>query len=174
MSQLKLEVKGIEELQKKFAALQLDVATVAAGALVASGFVVSNKAKELCPWVTHNLARSIFPGRKGTITDQTAELLPRQGTSNLAKKFTADGVAEMLVGTNVIYGPRIEFGFKGPDILGRKFNQKAQPYLRPALEEKRDEVKATFQGAFQKVVEMADRVGTRYSAVGRLEEYAGE
>jgi hypothetical protein len=35
------------------------------------------------------------------------------------------------------YAARIEFGFHGTDSLGRKYNQAAQPYLRPAWEEKR-------------------------------------
>ena len=39
------------------------------------------------------------------------------------------------IGTKVDYARRIEFGFVGPDSLGRNYNQAAQPYLRPALDE---------------------------------------
>jgi|SRR5690606_8217383 len=39
----------------------------------------------------------------------------------------------LRVGTNVVYAPRVEFGFVGKDSLGRNYNQKAKPYLRPIL-----------------------------------------
>lgn len=39
------------------------------------------------------------------------------------------------IGTDVEYARRIEFGFVGADSLGRVYNQAAQPYLRPALDE---------------------------------------
>lgn len=37
------------------------------------------------------------------------------------------------IGTDVEYAARIEFGFVGPDSLGRVYAQAAQPFLRPAL-----------------------------------------
>ena len=39
----------------------------------------------------------------------------------------------MRVGTDVKYARRIEFGFVGEDILGRYYNQAAQPYLYPSF-----------------------------------------
>lgn len=41
------------------------------------------------------------------------------------------------IGTDLEYAARIEFGFTGPDSLGRVYNQPAQPYLRPAFDTKR-------------------------------------
>lgn len=41
------------------------------------------------------------------------------------------------IGTNVVYAKRVEFGFNGVDALGRRYNQRPQPYLFPALEEER-------------------------------------
>ena len=43
-------------------------------------------------------------------------------------------------GTNVKYARRIEFGFKDTDKLGRKYNQAAKPYMRPALDNNRAEI----------------------------------
>lgn len=37
------------------------------------------------------------------------------------------------IGSNKKYARRIELGFVGADSLGRVYNQKPQPYLRPAL-----------------------------------------
>ena len=44
------------------------------------------------------------------------------------------------IGTDVDYARRVEYGFVGPDSLGRVYNQRAQPYLRPALDENEDAI----------------------------------
>lgn len=40
------------------------------------------------------------------------------------------------VAPNTEYGRRVELGFKGTDSLGRRYNQKAYPYFRPAAQDK--------------------------------------
>ena len=47
-----------------------------------------------------------------------------------------------IIGTNLEYAARVEFGFVGADSLGRIFNQSAQPHLRPSFDEKVDEAVA--------------------------------
>jgi HK97 gp10 family phage protein len=47
---------------------------------------------------------------------------------------------EVWIGTNVKYARRIEYGFVGKDKLGRNYNQAAQPYLRPAVEQQKDRI----------------------------------
>lgn len=42
-------------------------------------------------------------------------------------------------GFDPAYARRIEYGFVGPDSLGRTFHQPAQPYMRPAFETKQAE-----------------------------------
>jgi len=49
-------------------------------------------------------------------------------------------VAEVYIGTDVIYARRLEYGFVNPDALGRVYHQPARPYLRPAMEENREAV----------------------------------
>jgi hypothetical protein len=39
----------------------------------------------------------------------------------------------VTIGTAIAYAPRIEFGFKGVDSLGRRYFQNPSPFLRPAL-----------------------------------------
>lgn len=51
--------------------------------------------------------------------------------------------AEGQLITRVIYGPRIEFGFNGPDSLGRVYHQAPRPYMRPAFDEGKDLAIAT-------------------------------
>src|SRR5215212_7582382 len=59
------------------------------------------------------------------------------GDATQADGFDFDGEgaefqAEVFVDqAKVPYARRVEYGFRGPDILGRRFNQKAQPYLEP-------------------------------------------
>ncbi len=43
------------------------------------------------------------------------------------------------------YARRIEYGFVGQDSLGRTYHQAAQPYMRPAVDAKRDEVRTTIK-----------------------------
>ena len=38
------------------------------------------------------------------------------------------------VGTDMPYGPRLEYGFSGVDRLGRRYNMAARPWLRPSFE----------------------------------------
>lgn len=46
-----------------------------------------------------------------------------------------DGVGlEKKIGTNIIYAPRVEFGFVGKDSLGRYYNQKPKSFLRVTLQ----------------------------------------
>jgi hypothetical protein len=38
------------------------------------------------------------------------------------------------IGTDVEYGPRLEFGFAGVDVLGRRYDQAPRPFMRPGLQ----------------------------------------
>ena len=74
--------------------------------LTAAAMAVQAQATELVPKITRNLSNSI--------AYQVRE-------------------EDAIVGTNVEYAARIEYGFKGADSLGRRYNQSAQPYLEPSL-----------------------------------------
>ena len=43
-------------------------------------------------------------------------------------------VFSAAVGPTTVYARRIELGFKGPDSLGRVYNQVGKPYVKPAYE----------------------------------------
>lgn len=57
--------------------------------------------------------------------------------------------AECTIGTNAPQGRRLEFGFVGPDSLGRVYNQPPFPHVQPALghieESLREEMRAVVQ-----------------------------
>lgn len=50
-----------------------------------------------------------------------------------------------LIGTNVEYARRLEFGFAGVDSRGRKYRQGARPFLRPAVYNNKDTILHQFQ-----------------------------
>ncbi len=57
------------------------------------------------------------------------------------------------VGTNTEYARRIEFGFNGSDKLGRKYNQKARPYLLPAYDKFKNIINSKIQNELKRTVE---------------------
>src|SRR5215207_4025287 len=51
---------------------------------------------------------------------------------------SAEFQAEVFVDqAKVPYARRVEYGFRGPDSLGRRFRQRAQPYLEPPARQNR-------------------------------------
>jgi len=153
---IELKVTGVQELQQKFRELSLDFNSVMAGALVAGCFVVSNDAKDRCPYVTGNLKRSIHIGTGPEMTTVISPIQP-EGDGTTARQMPAtpgivmriaDDLAggkrvELLIGTKVWYGWRIEFIGEG------------KPFLRPALDENRQEVHAEVRRALQQVIRKA-------------------
>lgn len=50
---------------------------------------------------------------------------------------STDLYAEAVTGSDVEYGPRLEFGFEDTDARGRQYHQPARPHVRPAYEAER-------------------------------------
>lgn len=111
-------------------------------AVVAGALLVANRAKELAAYRTGTLRRSIHVGGHADATPDFALGPADDGVEfhDIGGATRGGTDAEVLVGTDVPYGPRIEYGFAGADALGRHYNQPAQPYLRPAYDETRDAV----------------------------------
>lgn len=59
----------------------------------------------------------------------------RQSITNSGIRQTASTRMGIMVGTNVEYAARLEYGFVGTDSLGRKVSQAPRPFLRRALRE---------------------------------------
>ncbi len=57
------------------------------------------------------------------------------------------------------YARRIEYGFQGPDALGRVYHQAAQPYMRPAFDSKQDEARQVIKDGI--VGALDDAMATR-------------
>lgn len=95
--------------------------------LLAGGWIVASEAKRLARFKTGTLRRSI-----------RAELVE-------------PGL--VIVGTEVAYGRRIEFGFIGADSLGRNYHQAPSPYLRPAFRTKKEEAMDTVKAGIRDVIQ---------------------
>lgn len=110
-SGLHVEIVGMEALNAKLRRISMQWEVAADDALL-----------EICEAIlTGALAR--VPVKTGALRE-----------SGHIQKFEAHQYAVIF---NLPYAKRIEFGFHGTDSLGRKYNQAAQPYLRPAYEEQR-------------------------------------
>ena len=75
------------------------------------------------------VVKSYASGRPGPI--------PRTGDHRRTIKGEVVSFDSSLVvgqiGSNTPYSARLEYGFRGPDILGRVYNQPAYPYMAPAF-----------------------------------------
>jgi len=88
-----------------------------------AAMVVQNAAKRNAPYVTGTLRRSIH-----------------QEVERLSSTFV-----QAIIGTDLHYARRVEFGFAGKDALGRVYNQAAKPYLRPAMDDNRAKISREFK-----------------------------
>jgi HK97 gp10 family phage protein len=165
----KLKVTGLPEILKKLDKLGVDVEKSVAAALMGAAWVVASDAKRRAPRKTGNLARSITPGvgkepggSSGPITD-TEGPLPEQSVATLQPELKAEGKATAWVATNVCYAKRMEYGFKGPDKLGRKYKQAGRPYMRPAMDENRTKVTPVFEKALRQVIKSAEDKAAKQS-----------
>jgi len=106
--------------------------------------LVEGDAKINCPFITSRLKSSITPNWTGSGKG-------RIKSGHEGERMEGDGMAEPkeeltgVVGSNVEYARRVEFGFVGADSLGRIYNQLPNPYLRKALETNKKEILRSFK-----------------------------
>lgn len=60
--------------------------------------------------------------------------------------------AQCTIGTDAPQGRRLEFGFVGPDSLGRIYNQPPYPHVQPALPHIAEELRAQMRAAVEEVL----------------------
>jgi HK97 gp10 family phage protein len=147
---MRLEIKGLPELLRKLQRLGGDVENAVAASLMASALTVAGDAKRRAPVKTGNLSRSITAtgAQDGAITDTAGGPLPPQSVEGLAQQLRNGGQAEAYVATNVVYAATQEF-------MPYEHAHGESPYLRPALDENRDEVERIFRNGLQQVIRKA-------------------
>lgn len=79
------------------------------------------------------------PGTTRTYQASSPGEPPAVATAGLRQSITGKARTEAKVvigevGTDMPYGPRLEFGFSDVDSLGRRYNMAARPWLKPSFE----------------------------------------
>ncbi|MFA4972894.1 MAG: HK97-gp10 family putative phage morphogenesis protein [bacterium] len=125
-----MKLEGADGLSKKFQKIVDSANTKMEAAVTVGAMKVMNSAKRKAPYKTGNLRSSIHIESESSGKDE----------------------AVVRVGTDVEYARRMEFGFRGTDSRGRKYNQGPHAYLRPALDENKAEVKREIKRALEKLL----------------------
>jgi len=119
-------------------------------AMMKGGWMIANEASQNVrrnkSVVTGNLVGSIHP-QIGNVTADTVDV---------------------LIGTNLVYAKRVEYGFFGKDRIGRFYTQAPKPYLRPAFDAKKGEALAFIASEIKKTIE--HNTGSRAITKGGSEE----
>lgn len=111
--------------------------------VVEGAALIEQRAKELVPVDTGRLRDAIHTE---VMTDE-----PEIQVLAVAAVVEADNDW----GIDPPYARRIEFGFVGVDRLGRHYNQAAQPYMRPAHDEMKDQAIAAIRDSVLSEVDAA-------------------
>lgn len=119
-------------------------------ALVAGVLNIQNYAKEHAAYKTGTLRRSIHIGGHSGLV---AGFGQGGGYSDIGGNVHNGPHAEVWVGTNLVYARRIEYGFIGADKLGRVYNQRPRPYLRPAFDTQVDAVNRDIERAISRLLD---------------------
>ena len=111
-----IDIRGEREIEAFFRKVPQAVGErVLMTAMKAGALVALNNIKPLTPWLTGTYRRSIH------IKPLPAWLA-------------------VAIGTDLPYGPRLEYGFAGVDSLGRHYNQPARPHFRPGFNKSKEEI----------------------------------
>lgn len=122
------EIRGMKELKGAFTELGQRMQANAMTAVTLGANAYKNDVQAGAPYKTGTLRRSIHvepPEQKG-------------------------GQVIALVGTDLPYARRLEYGFADTDSRGRTFNQPARPYFRPPLDQNKDKYISIIKGALMR------------------------
>lgn len=121
-----VKVTGIKELKKKFEQIDISLQQILYEATAEGAGVVVREAG-----INSQRGGDEFPNRI------TGNLLRSIKMLHVEKKPTR---CTIKVGSAMAYALRLEKGFMDTDSRGRRYHQKARPFLRPALDEFQDEI----------------------------------
>jgi len=90
-------------------------------------------AKKECPVDTGRLRASITGAVSGGSTKEAK--FKGEVVSSIKPPNSSINEITAVVGTDVVYGARVEYGYHGKDKLGRSINQRGRPFLMPAIKQ---------------------------------------
>lgn len=108
--------------------------------------ITERRMNEAVVLVQADIKLSLNVGNPGGKNPSAPGQPPRKVTARLFNSIFGKVVRQGnqilgVVGTNVIYGRRLELGFVGKDSAGHQINQAPRPFIRPAFERNRDRIK---------------------------------
>jgi HK97 gp10 family phage protein len=131
MARETVTIKNLPEFRRVMMALKAAPSGNALVSIAKAGILpIQNAAIENAPYRSGTLRRSIH-----------TEVLRSGATS-----------AFVATGTDVPYARRLEFGFQDTDALGRRYNQAARPYMRPAYDTRRGEAIAEVEAGLRELI----------------------
>ena len=141
-------VTGGDSLKRKFAALS-DVVRGRAQerALIAGALIIQNDAKRRAAKDTGNMARSIHIGGHEDLAHDRQGIVRATGQP-VPPPESSGAESAVYIGTDVEYAPNVEFG------TGRR---RAQPFLRPAIDENGPAVRNEVGAAYVDLIRAAIR-----------------
>jgi len=142
------EIVGLPELLKKLNKLgEVGKGRAMIIALVAGGLEISNEAKILVHKITSTCERSIHIG--GHVTESAPGFTSHDvggDYSDVGGEKIGNNEASILIGTNLVYAPPLEFG-------SADGTQPANPFLRPAVDTKKERAFKVVGEALKKQIE---------------------
>lgn len=141
-----------EEMKKLFGHLEKMLKSVKVTpndlktATMAGASMARNNAIEKVPRKTSTLARSISP-------KAVPEGPPEADKANILQVSLSQMSCTVTIGTKLPYARRIEFGFMDVDAAGRMYNQLPSPFLGPAVNDHKDELKYEMGDALAELLE---------------------
>jgi phage gpG-like protein len=124
------EVSGVMELQRKLGATQKQIHSAVKSGIDRTALAMEKDAKDKLKSDGHIITNRL----RASVHAELKEGENYQYSDNNGQSFDGSlnldvGKLEAVIGTNVVYALRIEFGFNGTDSLGRKYNQAASPFM---------------------------------------------
>jgi len=141
------EIVGLPELLRKLNKLgEVGKGRAMINALVVGGMEIVNEAKILVPKKTRTLSRSIHIG--GHVSESSPGFTPHDiagDYSDIGGEKIEKNTASVLIGTNLVYAAPQEFGTAR--------GVPAHPYLRPAVDTKKEAAFKQIGEALKKQIE---------------------
>lgn len=133
MSGVSVHFDGVDDFEKAVDGLIAKGAAAVGTFVAVGGHMIEAAAKARAPVDTGTLRRSIG-----------------------VWSITSDGLGVWSSRTypTTVYARRVELGFHGTDSLGRHFDQGAQPYLGPGLDDARSRLGVLFESTVRKALEV--------------------
>lgn len=141
--EFRIEIKGLEQLLNKFATMEGQLDKILEQATAAGAAVVVREAA-----INSRKGGEEFPTKRSGNLMRSITVIRKKGTP---------GRVEMQVGSAMEYALRLEFGFNDTDSKGRRYHQRPRPFLRPALDEHKDEIQEEFEKAIKSFEEIFGR-----------------